>query len=132
MNSTSPATLACRRISVGIRNGLVVFAGICCALSAHAQFSCKVSINGVLAYNDGSVNVLHSGRGDWTVVCALGRPYTQGLTVGPETCAVWYATMLRAKKNVQLLDFYFNGSGTCATINTYWTAPVPTYIGEAG
>ena len=130
MNSTSPATLARRRFSVGIRNGLVVFAGICCALSVRAAFTCTVSINGVLAYNNGSVNVLHSGRGDWTVVCALNQPYTQGLTVGPETCAVWYATMLRAKNNNQLVTFYFDGSGTCATINTYWAAPVPVYIGS--
>ena len=130
MSSAASATLTRQRVAISIRNGLAVFAGMCCALSARADYSCTVSVLGVLAYNDGSVNVLHSGRGDWTVVCALNRPYTQVLTVGPETCAGWYASMLRAKKNIQRLEFWFSGAGTCATINTYWTAPVPVYIGE--
>ena len=100
------------------------------SVNARADFFCNVTVNAVLAYNAGQVNVLHSGRGDYTIICNLSEPYVNGLTVGPSTCAMWYATLLRAKKNNQLVQFWFPGTGSCATIGTYGSAPVPTYIGE--
>jgi hypothetical protein len=105
--------------------------GMACAFNAHADFNCRVTVQGVLPYSSGPVNVLHTGRNDWTMVCSLSEPYTNGLTVTPATCMAWVAILLRAKKNNQQVDFWFPGTGTCATIATYGNAPVPTYIGEA-
>lgn len=109
-------------------------ASVALAATAQAQaFECRVTVRGVLAYSGGAVNVLHSGRNDWTVVCNLDNTYQVGIqSVSPTTCAMWYATLLRAKKNNQLVDFYFYGSqGSCSAIGTYGNAPVPVYIGEA-
>jgi hypothetical protein len=108
---------------------------VCVVLATAAQaqaFECRVTVQGVLAYSGGSVNVLHSGRNDWTVVCNLDRTYQVGSqSVSPTTCAVWYATLLRAKKNNQPVDVYFyDPAGSCAAVGTYGSAPVPVYIGE--
>lgn len=92
--------------------------GLACAFNAHADFSCRVTVQGVLPYSSGPVNVLHTGRNDWTMVCSLSEPYTNGLTVSPATCMAWVAILLRAKKNNQQVDFWFPGTGTCATIAT--------------
>ncbi|MFO1217591.1 MAG: hypothetical protein U1E89_04305 [Burkholderiaceae bacterium] len=97
---------------------------------AHADFACAVTVQSVLSYYEGSVNVLHTGRGDWTFLCNLETPRTSGLTVQPTTCMVWTTLLLRAKKNNQQVQFWFPGTGSCATIATYGSAPVPTYVGE--
>lgn len=96
---------------------------------AWADFSCSVNVLGVIPYNSGQVNVLHTGRGDWTMICSLTEAYTSVLTVKPETCGMWTAILLQAKKNNTPVQFWFSGAGTCATINTYSNAPVPIYIG---
>lgn len=87
-------------------------------------------MQGVLPYNDGSVNVRTTGRDDWTIICSLSNTYTNTLTVGPNVCATWTALLLRAKKNNQQVEFWYSGSGSCAGIATYGSAPVPVYIGE--
>lgn len=98
---------------------------------AFADYSCTVTVNGVLAYSEGgALNVLHSGRGDWTVICSLNAPYTNGLTVSPTLCASWMVILLRAKKNNQQVQFWFPGTGQCSSIGTYGSSPVPTYVGE--
>jgi hypothetical protein len=103
---------------------------IALATNARADFSCRVNVQGVLPYYEGSLNVLHSGRNDWTVICDLNAPYTNGLTVSPTTCMAWMAVLLRAKKNNQPVEFWFAGTGSCATIGTYGSSPVPIYVGE--
>jgi hypothetical protein len=118
---------ACRK--PWLRTGTLAL-GMACAFNAHADFNCRVSVHGVLPYNSGPVNVLHSGRGDWTMICSLTEPYTNVLTVQPATCAAWMAILLRAKKNNQPVDFWFSGTGSCAAMGTYGSAPVPIYIGE--
>lgn len=97
---------------------------------ARADYGCNVTVQAVLAYYEGSVNVLHSGRGDYTIVCNLNQTYTNGFSVSPTTCAMWYATLLRAKKNNQPIQLWFQGTGSCATMGTYGSAPVPWYLGE--
>jgi hypothetical protein len=97
---------------------------------ALADYACTVTVNGVLPYADGALNVHHSGRGDWTIICNLTTPYTNGLTVGPTVCASWMVILLRAKKNNQQVQFWFPGTGQCSSIGTYGSSPVPTYVGE--
>lgn len=94
---------------------------------AHAVFECNVSVKNVLVYADGMVNVLHSGRGDYTMICNMQSEYGG---VSPSTCAMW-ATMLQViKKKNGIANFYYQGAGACSTLATYGSAPVPTYIGD--
>lgn len=94
--------------------------------SASAAFQCSSSIGSVLVYGDGTVNVNHSGRGDYTVVCNLNSTYKG---VSPSTCAIWSAMILQAKRANSVLQFYYDGAGACSTLPTYSSAPVPVYIG---
>ena len=82
----------------------------------------------VLVYSNGSVNVLHSGREDFTVICNLNTNYGEAT---PTTCAMWTAMLQSIKKKNGNANFYFNGEGSCATMGTYGSAPVPVYIGDA-
>jgi hypothetical protein len=95
----------------------------------HADFSCAVNVQSVLPYYSGPVNVLHTGRGDYTFICDLNKTYTSGFSVEPQTCAMWTALLLQAKKNNTTVTFYYPGTGSCATLATYSNAPVPFYIG---
>lgn len=94
----------------------------------HASFECNASVLRVLIYNGGAVNVLHTGRGDYTVLCNLDSTYG-GVT--PTTCAMWTAMLQSIKKKNGLATFYFPGEGSCATMATYGNAPVPAYVGDA-
>lgn len=94
---------------------------------AAAVYSCSVNVINVLVYADGSLNVLHSGRGDYTVVCNLN---TERQGVSPTTCAVWFGLLEAIKKKNGLADIYFNGDGSCSTLPTYGSAPAPVYIGD--
>jgi hypothetical protein len=105
---------------------LVVLAALM-PLQAHAVFECTVKINNVLIYRDGAVNVLHTGRGDYTVVCNLNA---ERLGVSPVTCAMWAAMLQHIKKNNGNANFYFEGTGSCATLPVYGESPAPLYIGN--
>jgi len=131
--SSAGQTARCRKAGwlAGLaRTALLFAAAVGLAVNARADFSCNVTVQGVLPYYEGSVNVLHSGRGDWTIICSLERAYTNGLTVTPTVCAAWMTLLLRAKKNNQLVQFWFPGTGACGAIGTYGSSPVPIYIGE--
>ena len=39
--------------------------------SSQAAFNCTVDVKKVLVYNSGTINVLHSGRNDYTVICNM-------------------------------------------------------------
>jgi hypothetical protein len=108
-----------------------VFAAIVGALSfqAHADFYCSVNVQSVLPYHTGAVNILHSGRNDYTYICNLNTTHTVGISVEPLTCAMWTALLLQAKKNNTPVTFWYAGNGSCATLPTYSNAPVPVYIG---
>ena len=75
-------------------------------LSANAAFECNVKIFNVLVYGNGAVNVLHSGRQDYTVVCYLDAP-VGGLS--PTTCALWAAMLQAIKKKNGTAAFCFGG-----------------------
>lgn len=94
---------------------------------AHAAFDCSVSVKNVLVYANGMVNVLHSGRGDYTVICNMQSEYSG---VSSSTCAMWTAMLQVIKKKNGVAHFYYEGAGTCSTLPTYGSAPVPIYIGD--
>jgi hypothetical protein len=116
----------CLRITRSARTVLLAGAAMG-SLGAHAAYECNVKIGAVLVYADGSVNVRHSGRGEYTVVCNLN---TERQGVSPLTCATWTAMLQHIKKNNGTANIYFNGEGACATLPTYWQAPAPVYIGN--
>ena len=95
-------------------------------MSAFADFSCNAVPTNVLVYGDGSVNVFHAGRNDYTYVCNVSQPR---LGVDPVTCAMWTAMLLSAKKDNRMLQFYYPGTGSCSTLPVYSNSPAPTYIG---
>jgi hypothetical protein len=96
-------------------------------VSALADYSCSATLTAVLVYNDGSINVFHPARNDYTYICNLNTPR---LGVDTTTCAVWTALMLSARKNGTPVTFYYPGTGSCATLPVYSNSPAPTYIGE--
>ena len=108
------------------RTALLVAASLL-PLHAAAHFECNVKVHNILLYKGGYVNVLHSGRGDYTYLCSVETDYG-GIT--PTTCAMWTAMLQVIKKKNGLAAFYFNGEGSCATMSTYSSAPVPLYVGD--
>jgi hypothetical protein len=68
--------------------------------STQAAFHCTVDVNKVLVYNNGAINVMHSGRNDYTLICNL-KIEAKGVSIP-----------------------------TCASLPTYGNAPIPVYIGD--
>ena len=106
---------------------IVLLASTVVHFEAHAAIECNVSVRRVLLYADGTVNVWHSGREDYTVVCNLQSTYG---SVSPSTCTMWTAMLQVIKKKNGIANFYYPGTGTCATLPTYGGAPIPGYIGD--
>ena len=106
---------------------LTVALTVAAASPAMAAFNCDAKIKALLVYNTGIVNVLHTGRGNYTVVCSLKGTYGD---VSAATCATWVSLMESIKKKDGIAHFYYEGTGSCATLPTYGNAPVPTYIGD--
>lgn len=95
--------------------------------SASAAFECYASVKNILIYSDGNVNLLHSGRGDYTVICNMNAE-RQGISTA--VCGMWTGMLQLIKRKGGLASFYYPGTGTCATLPTYASAPAPTYIGD--
>jgi len=95
--------------------------------NAQAAFSCDTTVLKVLVYSGGNVNIRHSGRNDYTVICNL-RAERQGVSI--TTCAMWTSMLQNIKKNNGTAQFYYSGEGSCATLPTYAASPVPAYIGD--
>jgi hypothetical protein len=95
-------------------------------LPALADFQCDAQVKNVLIYSDGSVNVKHSVRNDYTMICNLK---IERLGVSTETCSMWTAMLLNFQKNASLAQFYYSGTGSCATLPVYSYSPAPLYIG---
>jgi len=93
---------------------------------ANATFSCNVNINSVLVYASGAVNILHSGRGDYTFICNLKQ---DRLGVSITTCAMWTSMLTNIHNNKSKASFYYGGEGSCSTLPTYSASPAPVYIG---
>jgi hypothetical protein len=97
-----------------------------------ATFECDVTLATVLIYSSGMVNVLHSGKGDYTVICSLDTPLN-GISV--TTCAMWTSMLLNLKNAGKKATFYYDtnlaGVTSCSTLPTYGSAPAPVYVGPA-
>lgn len=96
------------------------------AIDASA-FECDVKVLKLLVYTEGTVTVMHSGRGDYTHICNLNVE-THG--VSTTTCAMWTALLQSIKKKGGVATFMYAGAGTCATMLTHGIAPYPHYIGD--
>ena len=94
--------------------------------AAKATFHCSVDVNRVLVYGTGGINILHSGRNDYTNICNLNTTWKGG---EPVTCAMWVGLLQNAQVNNKKVIFYYNGEGTCNTLPTYGNTPAPVYIG---
>jgi len=107
----------------------VIFFMFLCA-SVEAAVQCGVTINRVLVYKDGSVNVIHSGRGDYTYICNLNSTWKG---VGVTTCAMWTSMLIKKKENGGTTQFYYADSpdyDSCGNLPTYAASPSPIYIGD--
>lgn len=87
---------------------------------------CRGTVNQVLLYADGTLNVLGSWRGDFTFLCNTNG--TIG-NVPTEVCLGWYALLTKAKAdNLSVTVYYFTNTA-CNALPTYASAPVPVYVG---
>ena len=94
--------------------------------NVHAAFQCEVTVDRVLVYADGSVNVRHNGRNDYTYICNTKGTWKDVDTV---TCALWVGVLQAAHNHGKLVQFYYAGTGFCAMLPIYSAAPAPVYIG---
>lgn len=112
--------------------GVVILTMLIASAEARAQAGvaqCRVDLLAVLVYNDGSVNVMHSARNDYTFICNLNQ---DRLGVSAATCAMWTAMLQSLKKAGKRADFYYYTDSrftSCANLPTYSTSPAPVYIG---
>ena len=105
---------------------LAVLATLIWSSNVQAAFQCEVTVDRLLVYAVGHVNVLHDGRNDYTYICNTKGTWKDVDTV---TCALWVAMLQSAQNNAKLVQFYYAGTGSCATLPTYSAAPAPQYIG---
>lgn len=105
---------------------IILILGVMLSTTVLADFACDVDVDRVLVYADGSVNVLHSGRNDWTYICNVKGTWKGIDTV---TCALWVGMLQSTQNNEKNAVFYYGGTGSCATLETYGSSPVPIYVG---
>jgi hypothetical protein len=100
------------------------------SLNVSASFHCNVDVINVLIYSNGNVNVKHTGRGDYTVICNL-KQERQGVSIA--TCALWASILSGYEKENKKATFYYNTApdySSCAELPIYNSAPAPVYIGN--
>jgi hypothetical protein len=105
---------------------LITFLVMALPLQTFAAFNCVVDVSRVLIYADGSVNILHTGRNNYTYICNL-KTERQGVSI--TTCAMWTSTLQNTQNNAVKAIFYYGGSGSCSTLPLYGATPAPIYIG---
>lgn len=91
-----------------------------------ASFHCTVDVQRVLVYATGGINILHTGRDDFTNICNLNSDWKG---VKPLTCAMWTSLLQNAQVNEQKVIFYYPDEGSCKELATYSSTPAPVYIG---
>jgi hypothetical protein len=93
-----------------------------------ANFSCEVDVKAVLPYADGNVNVLHSGRGDFTHICNLK---TERAGVATATCAMWTSMLTQAMRDNRKVTFFYDHAtiGSCSQLPIYSAGLPPVYVG---
>jgi hypothetical protein len=132
MLAVSDITNAKRKRHMSLKKTVTALSLFFAMDSMAVPFDCNVSLTTVLIYSSGMVNVLHSGRGDYTVICSLDAPLN-GVSV--TTCAMWTSMLLNLKDTGKKATFYYDtnlaGVTSCSTLPTYGNAPAPVYIGPA-
>lgn len=105
---------------------ILVLVAILSFTNIYGAFSCTATISNVLVYANGSVNVKHTGRGKYTIICNLKKE-RQGVSI--PTCAMWTSMLQNIQKNDDKAIFYYSGNGTCSELPIYSSTPAPVYIG---
>ncbi|WP_114786525.1 hypothetical protein [Vibrio tetraodonis] len=93
--------------------------------SVSAAYDCTGTVNHVLVYADGSVNLHATYRNAYTYVCNLKNDWKG---VSPQACKGMLSTLLTAQSTGKTINTYYK-SYTCETLPHYDSAPGPTYIG---
>lgn len=106
---------------------LVILITLFVSVSAFSAFNCEVNVDRVLVYQDGSINILHNGRNDYTYICNLNNTW-KGVDV--ITCAMWTSMLQSTQNNDKRAIFYYDGTGSCAALPIYGSSPAPVYIGS--
>lgn len=109
-----------------MRKILLLASTLLLSIPSYATFYCSVDIDRILIYGNGDVNIRHSGRGDYTVICNLNSPRKD---VGITTCAMWASMLQNLKGNEEKAIFAYPGTGTCTELKTYGHTQAPLYIG---
>lgn len=104
----------------------IVAAALCGPSQAHAAVDCVGKVAKVLLYEDGTVNIVGSWRGDYNFVCSTSGNFGN---VPAEVCLSWYATLVKAKTDNLDVTVYYNTNTPCSALPTYGSSPVPVYIG---
>lgn len=113
-----------------IHHGTVLAAALALlSLPSQAATDCNGTVTRVLLYGDGTVNLLSSWRNDYTVLCNTNGTFG---SIPAELCLSWYATAMNAAAHGKQVNVYYAATYTCATLPTYWSSPVPTYVGLIG
>ncbi|GAB1624078.1 hypothetical protein AAOGI_41280 [Agarivorans albus] len=110
-----------------MKKSIFVLFWLLLSFGAMADYRCEVTIKRVLVYGDGSVNILHDGRNDYTYICDLNKP-RKGVEI--VTCAMWVSMLQSLQHNNTKAVFYYSGNGSCPTLPTYSSSPAPVYIGS--
>jgi hypothetical protein len=98
-------------------------------VSHAADLYCSGTVQYVLMYNDGTVALSGSWRGDYVYLCSTSGSWG---SIPQEVCLAWYATAVKAADDGKHVAIYYSPSSyTCATLPTYSSAPVPFYFGVA-
>lgn len=112
------------------RFAYAVVLALAAAMPANANFTCGGNITYLGLNYTGAVVVAVNGFGIWTI-CSVNESIANGgITIGPETCKSWYATLLANQKANQGITFYFTSSantsnGAECTAMGSWVAPNP-------
>jgi hypothetical protein len=96
---------------------------------AAADIYCTGTVQYVLLYGDGTVSLVGSWRGDYTVLCNTNGTWGN---IATEICLAWYGTAVKAAAESKHVAVYYSPSSyTCATLPTYGSSSVPYYFGVA-
>lgn len=108
---------------------LPLFLALTVTSTTYADIQCSGTVNRLLIYADGVVNISTTYRNDYTHICNLQTP-RQG--VDTLTCALWVGAIESARKLNQTIQVYYktNNDFACDTIPYYASAPAPVYIGH--
>ncbi|WP_341664792.1 hypothetical protein [Vibrio sp.] len=93
--------------------------------SVSANYDCTGTVNHVLVYADGSVNLHATYRNGYTYVCNLKNDWKG---VSPQACKGMLSTLLTAQSTGKTINTYYK-SYTCETLPHYDSAPGPVYVG---